>query len=162
MKTSIFYNKTTGEPVQIITRAQTIPAYQEVVCYQELTKPFDCFVMETRHFFAEYVKDFEELPIQSQQQIEKRQDLPEKQPRISKGEVTDPKIQKMVAFFDAETYKEKIRILQEMKDDLDEHILNNLAVSLDLSIEDGVDGYEFIMSELRIRAKYETARGERF
>ena len=49
-----------------------------------------------------------------------------------------------------------------MKDDLDEHILNNLAVSLDISIEDGVDGYEFIMSELRIRAKYETARGERF
>ena len=47
-----------------------------------------------------------------------------------------------------------------MKDDLDERMLNNLAVSLDLAIEDGVDGYEFIMSELEIRSKYELIRRE--
>ena len=52
--------------------------------------------------------------------------------------------------------------LEKMEDELDKHMLNNIAVSLDLSIEDGKDGYERIMSELKIRSKYESERGERF
>lgn len=55
----------------------------------------------------------------------------------------------------------KMKILESMKDDLNEHILNNMAVSLDLSLEDGVDGYSFLMSELKIRSRFEGKRGER-
>ena len=58
MTSRLFYHKQTGAPVQIIARAQTKPTYQEVICYQELTKPYDHFVMEKRQFFAEYVKEF--------------------------------------------------------------------------------------------------------
>ena len=178
MTSRLFYHKETGAPVQIIARAQTKPTYQEVICYQELTDPYDHFVMEKRQFFAEYVKDFAELPLVGRKQIGKKEDLPDRQPRISKGEVlteeeseetqeeekSEPEtgtIQKMLAFLDAETYHEKIRILEDMKDELNEHILNNLAVSLDLSIEDGVDGYRLILSELRVRLIYESDRGER-
>ncbi len=176
MTTGLFYHKETGAPVQIIARAQTKPTYQEVICYQELSKPYDYYVMEKRQFFAEYVKEFAELPLVGRRQIEKREDLPDRQPRISKGEVmtaqeteesgqTDDTengaIRKMIAFLDADTYYEKIRILEDMKDELDEHILNNLAVSLDLSIEDGADGYQMILSELKIREKYESDRGVR-
>ena len=124
------------------------------------------------------MKDFAELPLVGRKQIGKKEDLPDRQPRISKGEVlteeeseetqeeekSEPEtdtIQKMLAFLDAETYHEKIRILEDMKDELNEHILNNLAVSLDLSIEDGVDGCRLILSELRMRGKYESDRGER-
>ncbi len=174
MKTRIFYHKRTGTPVQIIVRAQTKPTYQEVICYQELTDPYAHYVMEERQFFAEYVKEFGQLPLGDRKQIEKRQDLPDKQPRISKGVVRTQEeeeqdegedeirnknaVDKMLAFFDAETFSEKIKLLESMKDDLDEHMLNNLAVSLDLSIEEGVDGYEFILSELKIRNKYESDR----
>ena len=175
MKAGIFYHKRTGEPVQIIARAQTKPTFQEVICYQELTKPYDHYVMEQRQFFAEYVRDFEELPLVGQKQLEKRQDLPEKQPRISKGEVAekeekieetekeekDPRIQKLIEFFDAETYKEKIKVLEMMKEDLDDYMLNNIAVSLDLSIEEGIDGYQLILSELKLKEKYESGRGDR-
>ncbi len=176
MTTGLFYHKETGAPVQIIARAQTKPTYQEVICYQELSKPYDYYVMEKRQFFAEYVKEFAELPLVGRRQIEKREDLPDRQPRISKGEVmtaqeteeseqTDDTengaIRKMLAFLDADTYYEKIRILEDMKDELDEHILNNLAVSLDLSIEDGMDGYQMILSELKMREKYESDRGVR-
>ena len=112
-------------------------------------------------------------------QIEKREDLPNKQPRISKGEIMDEgpaeaekpeeakepevpeAIQKMLAFLDAESCHEKIQILEEMQDDLTEHILNNIAVSLDLSLEDDEDGFERIMAELRMREKYESNRGDR-
>lgn len=187
MTTRVFYHKETGAPVQITASAQTKPTYQEVICYQELTEPYDYYVMEKRQFFAEYVKEFAELPLVGRKQIEKREDLPDKQPRISKGEVMQEReseldkqeetkkhetpekeitpeeetVQKMLAFLDADTFHDKIRILEDMKEDLDEHILNNLAVSLDLSIEDGVDGYQMILSELRIREKYESDRGDR-
>ena len=70
-------------------------------------------------------------------------------------------IQKMLAFLDAESCHEKIQILEEMQDDLTEHILNNIAVSLDLSLEDDEDGFERIMAELRMREKYESNRGDR-
>ena len=133
MTSRLFYHKETGAPVQIIARAQTKPTYQEVICYQELTKPYDHFVMEKRQFFAEYVKEFAELPLVGRKQIEKREDLPNKQPRISKGEIMDggpaeaekpeeakepevpEAIQKMLAFLDAESCHEKIRILEEMQ-----------------------------------------------
>lgn len=181
MTSRLFYHKKTGAPVQIIARAQTKPTYQEVICYQELTKPYDYFVMEKRQFFAEYVKEFAELPLTGRKQIAKREDLPNKQPRISKGEILEQAedepeneevtkdsevsdaVQKMLAFLDADSCHEKIRILEEMQDaeDLNEHILNNLAVSLDLSLEDDEDGFARIMAELRMREKYESNRGDR-
>ncbi len=213
MKAAIFFHKSTGQPVQIIARAQTKPTFQEVICYQELTDPYDYYVMERRQFFSEYVREFEDLPLVGHKQIGKRDELPNKQPRISKGEVTppeeaaamsdkaataataakaadaadaataakaagavdadttvkaadeetsDPRMEKLLAFFDAETCKEKMKLLEKMKDELDDFMLNNIAVSMDLSIEDGADGYEFIMSELRIRSRYESRRGDRF
>lgn len=172
MNNRIFYHKRTGNPVQIIVHAQTKPNFQEVICYQELTKPFACYVMEKRQFFAEYVKEFTKLPLTGKVPIEKRQDLPDKQPRISKGEIMEeedagehrhnenPKMAKLLAFLDAETYRQKMICLENMKDDLDEHMINNIAVSLDLSIEDGMDAYQTILSELKIREKYESNRGE--
>lgn len=165
MNSGIFYDKRTGAPVQIITRAQTKPTFQEVICYQELTKPYECFVMEKKHFFAEFVKEFKELPLNGRVQIEKREDLPDKQPRISKGVVEEKadekseKMEQLLAFFDADTYKEKIKLLALMKEDIDDYMLNNIAASLDLSLQEGDDGYYIIMSELEIRSKYEATRG---
>lgn len=182
MKTELFYHKRTGNPVQIIARAQTKPTFQEVVCYQELTAPYGHFVMEKRQFFAEYVKRFAELPKKEQRQIAQRGELPDKQPRISKGEVadgtepegeertepqpdpaetSDARIQKLMAFFDADTYQEKKKLFEDMRESLDEHMLNNIAVSLDLSIDDISGGYALILSELEIRSRYEDDRRER-
>ena len=180
MKAGIFYHKRTGGPVQIIARAQTKPTYQEVICYQELTQPYEYFVMEKRQFFAEYVREFTELALAEQKKLDKKEDLPDKQPRISRGEIQEEEnekkeekqekeaepeeagLEKLIAFFDADTYQEKIKLFVNMKDELDEHMLNNIAVSLDLSIEDGVDGYRFILSELEIRNKYEGNRSDRY
>lgn len=67
----------------------------------------------------------------------------------------------IIRFLDADTYEEKMKVLEERKDELDEHTLNNMAVSLDLSLEDGIDAYSLLMSELRIRSRYEGKRGDR-
>lgn len=175
MTTRVFYHKETGAPVQLLASAQTKPTYQEVICYQELTDPYDHYVMEKRQFFAEYVKEFAELPVAGRKQLDKRQDLPDRQPLISKGEVlseekteSEPEgdqehelTEKMMAFLDADTFHEKLRILEDMEGEVNEFILNNLAVSLDIPLENDVDAYAFILSELRIRAKYESERGNR-
>lgn len=67
----------------------------------------------------------------------------------------------IIRFLDAETYEDKMKVLESMRDDLDERTLNNMAVSLDLTIDNGVDAYSFLMSELRIRSRYEGKRGQR-
>ncbi len=175
MTTRVFYHKETGAPVQITASAMTKPTFQDVICYQELTKPYKYYVMEKSAFFAEYVKEYAELPLTGKRQIEKKTRAIEKHseellPQVDKAEPIEPEstepsektaTQKMLDFLDADNYHEKIKILGDMKDDLDEHILNNMAVSLDLSIEEGMDGYRLIMSELRMREKYESTRGER-
>ena len=141
MQNQVLYNKRTGQPVQIIARARTKPIMQDVVCYQELEPPYEYYVMEKVDFFEAYTRSFEELPRKRQKYLEKKQDLPDKQPRISKGEVltrteeeevepVDEKMRKMLAFFDAPTYRQKLKILEEMKNDLDEHMINNMAVSI--------------------------------
>ena len=76
-------------------------------------------------------------------------------------EPVDEKMRKMLAFFDAPTYRQKLKILEEMNNNQYEQLINNMAVSLDLSIEEGMDGYKMILSELKIRSKYETSRGDR-
>lgn len=168
MTTRIFYHKETGLPVQILTRAQTKPTYQEVICYQELNEPYEYFVMEKKHFFSEYVKDFPELPLVEPLSLEKRQDLPDKQPRISKGKVAEATeedkeklVQAMLSFLDAHTYTERIKILEKYKDEWSELQLNNMAVSLDLPVEEGQDMYALLLSELKTHEKYESGRGER-
>ena len=61
---------------------------------------------------------------------------------------------KMMDFLDARTAAEKIRIFEDMRE-ADEHVLANIAVSLDVIIEDGADNYDRIMSELKLRKRFE-------
>ncbi|MCR5690627.1 MAG: hypothetical protein K6G62_00195 [Eubacterium sp.] len=184
MNNPIFFNRETGMPVQVIAQARTKPVLQDVICYQELETPYAYFVMEKGQFFKEYIRNFEELPLDRQKKLEKHQDLPDKRPRISKGQVENPgqeapqviyaegaveaqdemdeRTKRLLEFLDAETYKDKLKIFTSMdKEKLDQHMINNIAASLDLSVEDDQDGYRMILSELQIRSKFEVDRGDR-
>lgn len=167
MTARVFYHKETGAPVQIIARAQTKPTYQEVICYQELDEPYDHFVMEKTHFFSEYVKEFVKLPVVERKALEKRDEIEEKTPEPAKEPEKEPEeelsdiVKAMLAFLDAETYREKIKILQKHEGEWEEYLLNNMAASLDLPVEGEQDQYELILSELSTRQKYESSRGER-
>ncbi|HBZ64004.1 MAG TPA: hypothetical protein DEO89_05255 [Lachnospiraceae bacterium] len=142
MFSEIFYSKKTGEPVQIVAKCNILPDEIPGICFQQMSGEFECFVWDVEHFKANYQKE----------KIEKVK----KEEPAQREEISD-----LVRFLDADTYREKMKILEGMKDDLNEHILNNMAVSLDLSLEDGVDGYSFLMSELKIRSRFEGKRGER-
>ena len=44
---------------------------------------------------------------------------------------------KLMAFFDAQTMEEKYKILVDMEEDINDHMINNMAVVLDVVIEEG-------------------------
>ncbi|MBP3702771.1 MAG: hypothetical protein J6I65_03190 [Lachnospiraceae bacterium] len=176
MNYHIYYSRTTGKKVQLVVRATAVASLQEVVCYQELYDEYEFFVMSADEFRKQFTKKFPGLPEKDYPELERRGEIAEKTRRIEVKEEcekdSDLKTDKeqeedneqadedLMRFLDAETYREKIEILEDMKSNnkLDEKMLNNIAVCLDLSLETDRDGYEFIMSELVMRKRYEKER----
>lgn len=161
MLQNIYDSRKTGKAVQVISQCSILPEGKEAVCYQEMAGEFPVYVMEKELFFAEF---------RGRQAMDKgKSEPPDLKVADEKvhGEIYDSRakddsgVSDLIHFLDADTYREKIKILEGMKEELNDHILNNMAVSLDLSIEDGVDGYSFLMSELKIRSRFEGKRGER-
>lgn len=148
MLQNIYYSRKSNQAVQVLSQCRILPEETDAVCYQELYGSFQVYVMERKLFDETFFK--------------KRQEKDNIQSRSKDSRDSDnSEVSKLIRFLDADTYGEKIKILEGMKDELNEHLLNNMAVSLDLSIEDGVDGYSFLMSELKIRSRFEGNRGGR-
>ncbi len=68
----------------------------------------------------------------------------------------------MMQFFDADTLEEKLSIIQKMEvlEEIDDHVIDNLAASMDVVIDDGEihKRTDDLKNCLRMRMKYETAR----
>lgn len=172
MLKDIYDSRGNGRAVQVISECYILPEGTEAVCYQEMSGDYLVYVLEKQQFHRNYSKrdaGRKEMPqkaerntgkiLQAESRIKKREELRWKDGQENSEE--DHPMSELIRFLDADTYREKIKILEEMKDKLDDHMLNNMAVSLDLSLEDGVDGYSYIMSELKIRSRFESKRGER-
>jgi len=65
-----------------------------------------------------------------------------------------------MAFFDADTIEAKYKILLTMSDCITDHMINNMAVVLDLVIEDGPveKRFEELKHCLRTMQQYESTR----
>ncbi len=67
---------------------------------------------------------------------------------------------KLMAFFDAETMDEKYKLLLDMRNDVTDRMINNMAVVLDVVIEEGPldQRYEELKTCVRTFRRYETSR----
>ncbi len=67
---------------------------------------------------------------------------------------------RLMAFLDAETYEEKLEILYQMQLDLNDYLVDTMAVSLDVVIPDGDidERYRQLKGCLQAKQKYEINR----
>ncbi len=174
MLQDIYYSRRSNKAVQVITQCRMLPDGTEAICFQEMSGDYEVFVLAKEHFMKIFQKpdesakeiadrqeeyaeeknaaDWQEESAEEKNAADRQEEI------VTEEEEAEPGI---IRFLDAETYEEKMKVLESMRDDLDERTLNNMAVSLDLTINDGADAYAFLMSELRIRSRYEGKRGQR-
>ena len=67
---------------------------------------------------------------------------------------------KLMEFLDAETYQEKMELLDKMQLDVTDFMIDTMAVSLDVTIPDGdiSDRYRQLPSCLAAKQRYEVSR----
>lgn len=142
-----------GIPIQILTKATHMDTKQDMIVYQELKEPFEIYVIDAEHF-----KDFlnkESMNLTADQPVVDY---------FAKSDDNNIKIQNRASlierFLDADSYHEKIRVLESEADFLSEDILELLAASLEETIsgktfEERLDSLTKI---LQTKARFEFER----
>lgn len=162
MNYHIYYNRETGKRVQTIVGATAVPSMQDVVCFQELYDDYGFFVMSRDEFLSKFTREFEGIGITAHLELERRAELPQKTRRIEQKKMDEEMEEKgnplLLKFLDAETYREKIKVLFQNRELFNDTLLETIAVCLDLTLEEGVDKFEFIVQHLELQQKYENNR----
>ena len=81
-------------------------------------------------------------------------------PNLEEGEKLQGVNPHFLAFLDADSYSKKYDIVTDMEEELDDHLINQMAASIDEIIEDGRLGDRIMQLEacLRTKARYELNR----
>lgn len=158
---------------QIVTVAQHSETGEKLVIYQALygafktyARPFSMFVspVDTKKYpdagqkyRFQFVEPSETLISESVPEQEAESETVQTQ--VMQAQTTTPEA-KMMAFFDADTIEAKYKALLTMSDCITDHMINNMAVVLDLVIADGPveKRFEELKRCLRTMQQYESTR----
>ncbi len=174
---------------QVITVAEHSETAEKLVIYQALygdfkiyARPFQMFIspvdqekypqiQQTYRF--QLVEKQEEEPVSSMSREQETKtvgsttDISAQDPNLLKSKETAKPAEekksvedKLMAFFDAETMEEKYKILVDMQDEINDRVINNMAVVLDVVIEEGPleRRYEELKTCVRTFQRYECNR----
>ena len=174
---------------QVITIAEHSETAEKLVIYQALygdfkiyARPFQMFIspvdqekypqiQQTYRF--QLVKKQEEEPVSSMSREQETKtvgsttDISAQDPNLLKSKETAKPAEekksvedKLMAFFDAETMEEKYKILVDMQEEINDRVINNMAVVLDVVIEEGPleRRYEELKTCVRTFQRYECNR----
>lgn len=89
----------------------------------------------------------------------KQQEIPVSSESLQSA--TDSEVNpKLLAFLDADDMEEKYHILVSMRDEVDNQLINNMAVAVDVVIPDGdvSNRYEQLKNCIKTRQRYEIDR----
>ncbi len=146
---------------QVITIAEHTETEEPLVVYQALygnfqtyARPFSMFTSQVDR--EKYPNVKQEYRFQFVEQQDESKDLSLEE--LNAG--ADTEEDKLMAFFDADTMEEKYKILLSMRDKINDHMINNMAVVLDVVIEEGPldQRYEDLKNCVRTFQKYECSR----
>lgn len=183
-KSGEFYRHFKNKLYQIVAVATHSETREQLVIYQALygdyqvyARPLEMFVSEVDHVkYPEVTQKYRfervETPMQEQtQQISKLSEVQAVtavtetqkivEPQEMKHSVGDGEVNpKLLAFLDADDMEEKYHILVSMRDEVDDQLINNMAVAVDVIIPDGdvANRYEQLKNCIKTRQRYETDR----
>lgn len=174
---------------QVITVAEHSETAEKLVIYQALygdfkiyARPFQMFIspvdqekypqiQQTYRF--QLVEKQEEEPVSSMSREQETKtvgsttDISAQDPNLLKSKETAKPAEekksvedKLMAFFDAETMEEKYKILVDMQEEINDRVINNMAVVLDVVIEEEPleRRYEELKTCVRTFQRYECNR----
>lgn len=122
---------------------------EEMVVYRQLYGEYKTYVRPLDMFLSEV--DHEKYPEVTQKY---RFELVKNEKKKTQPEEV------LIQFLDAKGSKEKYQILEEYEGPIDDHLINNMAISVDVAIEDGPieKRVSDLMDCLRTKARFECNR----
>ena len=171
---------------QVIAVAKHSETGEELVVYQALygdfqvyARPLAQFMSEVDHGKYPYVKQryrFERIERAGLQESVEEETQAEAAARRAQGTQAEAMVRrvqaakrgkdaqavnpKLMAFLDTDNLEERYNILISMRDEVDDHMINSMAVVLDVVIPEGKleERYDQLKSCIRMKQRYETMR----
>ena len=181
-----FYRHFKNKMYQIVGVAIHSETKEKLVIYQALyddfaiyARPLEMFVSEVDHVKYPQVTQkyrFEKVEmaakeesvarvVESSEKVQQRDEIPpqekvQQQTDVSLSTNNDEEMQvnpKLLEFLDAETFDEKYNVLVSMRDDINDKLIDDIAVVMDVIIEDGdlMKRYDDLKFAIRTRQRYE-------
>lgn len=185
-KAGEFYRHFKNKMYQIVGVAIHSETKEKLVIYQALyddfaiyARPLEMFVSEVDHVKYPQVTQkyrFEKVEmaakeesvarvVESSEKVQQRDEIPpqekvQQQTDVSLSTNNDEEMQvnpKLLEFLDAETFDEKYNVLVSMRDDITDKLIDDIAVVMDVIIEDGdlMKRYDDLKFAIRTRQRYE-------
>lgn len=164
-----------GKKYQIVTVATNTETEEEMVVYQALYGDFRVYVRPLSMFLEKLDKnkypDAEQLyrfEIEMKGEAGHQKDI-KIQESVNSTESVNPQETdnrqeeihpKFRAFLDAETTNERLAILRDMREILDDTMINSIAVVMDVNVKEGRldDRYDELLHCIQVKQQYETNR----
>lgn len=189
-KSGEIYRHFKNKLYQIVTVATHSESGEPLVIYQALygdfavyARPLSMFTSEVDHVkYPQVQQKYRFEKVEMQQDKEPVHPVQQKPETAAVSKMAEPETQpvsrpqeqsteaesateeginpKLMAFLDADDFEEKYNILVSMRDTITDHLINDMAVVLDVVIPEGDldDRYEALKNCVRTRQRYETMR----
>lgn len=168
-KSGELYRHFKNRMYQVIAVAKHSETGEKLVIYQALygdyqvyARPLEMFVSEVDHGkYPEVTQRYRFERVDRTELTQEELGEPTAEANGQKWErYGDDVNPKLMAFLDAEELEDRYNILVSMRDEVDDHMINSMAVVLDVVIPEGEvsDRYEQLKSCIRTKQRYETLR----
>ena len=159
-----FYRHFKNKLYQVKGIAYHSETKEKMVVYQALygdyslyVRPYDMFMSEVDHVKYPDVKQiyrFEQVYLDGCQSQDNQAETSKPQ---TQEELVDSRL---IRFLDIDTYQEKLKYLETIKDNLDDKIIDAMAASLDTEVPQGkiYDRFVSLKKVISAHAKYECTR----
>ncbi len=152
-----------GSLYEVVTLAIHSETEEEMVVYRQrygefktYVRPLSMFLSEVDHDKYPEVKQKYRFELVSEGQEQKQA----VQAGLEEEKKTDGQNELLYEFLDAPTLKEKLKVLEWRKETPEDLIITNMAISLDIVVEDGTpeERMEELIDCLRTMARFECTR----